>query len=298
MDKQLAEQMRGSLCTSIAVVMLVTGSVGPAVAQDTQNGTVEALETAGVLDQATGGGTLQVAGGEVDVAGQGVTIETQVVEGEAEVVSAGTTVFSNVLPATDGVVQEIAGGVRLMTVAKGPEAPTRVDYTFAGSVLTAQGDGSVLVEVDGQPVSTILPAWALDANGAPVPTRYEISGDTLTQVTEHQGAVYPVVSDPASVGFCMLNWLPAVCVKYTRAETVQSYNQLAIGAGAAVVGAALCGMLPWPGAPTACRALLAYRLYDFQDALRTAYNSGKCLDSRMTWPILPGAFIDYRAVNC
>ena len=187
---------------------------------------------------------------------------------------------------------------RIMTIAKGPDAPTRVDYTFPGSVLTAQDDGTVLVEVDGVPASTVLPAWSIDADGNEVPTWYEISGDTLTQVVEHHGAAYPVVSDPASVGFCWLNWLPAICIKYTRAETVTAYNQMALGAAATVVGAALCGKIPFPGAPTACRALLAARAYDLQSSLRSAYSSGKCLDARMTWPIVPGAFIDYRAVNC
>ncbi|WP_282847829.1 DUF4258 domain-containing protein [Microbacterium oxydans] len=38
--------------------------------------------------------------------------------------------------------------------------------------------------------------WAKDASGASVPTFYGITGSTLTQVVQHQGAAYPVVADP------------------------------------------------------------------------------------------------------
>ena len=40
--------------------------------------------------------------------------------------------------------------------------------------------------------------WARDANGAEVPTHYEITGTTLTQIIDHrmEPYAYPIVADP------------------------------------------------------------------------------------------------------
>jgi hypothetical protein len=43
----------------------------------------------------------------------------------------------------------------------------------------------------------IAPAWAKDATGNPVPTRFEVNGDSVTQVIEHDATFeYPIVADP------------------------------------------------------------------------------------------------------
>lgn len=53
--------------------------------------------------------------------------------------------------------------------------------------------------VEGNLIGGFTPAWATDANGNDVPTRYELNGSTLTQIVDHQSAdvAYPVVADPA-----------------------------------------------------------------------------------------------------
>ncbi|WP_315636676.1 MULTISPECIES: hypothetical protein [Microbacterium] len=49
-------------------------------------------------------------------------------------------------------------------------------------------------------IGGFFPAWAKDAAGNDVPTHYELAGNTLTQVVEHEELTegqYPVVADPA-----------------------------------------------------------------------------------------------------
>lgn len=58
--------------------------------------------------------------------------------------------------------------------------------------------GEVFV-VDSQKrvTSAFDAAWAKDANGRPVPTRYRIEGSTLVQVVDFTpGTAFPVVADP------------------------------------------------------------------------------------------------------
>lgn len=47
-------------------------------------------------------------------------------------------------------------------------------------------------------LGAVSPAWATDALGRSVPTRYELDGLTLTQVVDHssRSVTYPIVADP------------------------------------------------------------------------------------------------------
>ncbi|MFE7845558.1 hypothetical protein ACFUTX_10265 [Microbacterium sp. NPDC057407] len=45
-------------------------------------------------------------------------------------------------------------------------------------------------------IATIATPWAVDANGAELPTRYELSGNALTQVVDTRNAEYPITIDP------------------------------------------------------------------------------------------------------
>ena len=68
-----------------------------------------------------------------------------------------------------------------------------------GAKLSKLTDGSVEIHsAHGELLSVVSAPWAYDANGSQVPTHYEISGNTLTQVVNHtdQDVAYPVVSDP------------------------------------------------------------------------------------------------------
>jgi hypothetical protein len=113
-------------------------------------------------------------------------------------------------------------GLQLLTTIAGPDAPTRYEYPIdlpADAVLQDAGGGMfVVADGDGHPVLIILPAWAKEANGADVPTRYALEGETLVQYVDHAraGVEYPVVADPK---FEWWGVLPSV--KLTRNETYQ-----------------------------------------------------------------------------
>ncbi|MDO5682543.1 MAG: hypothetical protein Q4G46_06930, partial [Propionibacteriaceae bacterium] len=54
-------------------------------------------------------------------------------------------------------------------------------------------------------VSRVEKPWAVDADGRSVPTRFEVEGDSITQVVQHNSThTYPVVADPF--------WVPAIII--------------------------------------------------------------------------------------
>jgi hypothetical protein len=56
-------------------------------------------------------------------------------------------------------------------------------------------------------IATTKAPWATDAAGRSVPTHYELDGDVLVQVVEHQSGEfsYPIIADPSV-------WQVTVCV--------------------------------------------------------------------------------------
>jgi hypothetical protein len=149
----------------------------------------------------------------------------------------GTVVYDG--SKADVAVQATADGARIQTVLEGPSSPTRYTYTLQdGVVPVANVDGSVSLTVkfgtdSTAEIATVAPAWAKDANGASVPTHYEVAAGALTQVVEPGADVsYPIVADP----YIGINWLHSYVVM------VFGYNeQAALVAGAgAVLFAGLC----------------------------------------------------------
>lgn len=61
--------------------------------------------------------------------------------------------------------------------------------------------------------------WAVDADGQPLPTHYEISGSTLTQVVDTTGATFPVVADPTVQFFG-----PYIQVHLNRHESITAVS--------------------------------------------------------------------------
>ncbi|AAT89436.1 hypothetical protein ATY41_09245 [Leifsonia xyli subsp. xyli] len=92
------------------------------------------------------------------------------------------------------------GSLQINTVISTADAPKRHSYDLTipdnGQIVQA-GEGYFIVNADSDPVAYIAAPWAKDANGAPVPTHYELSGTTLTQVIDFtRAAAFPVVADP------------------------------------------------------------------------------------------------------
>lgn len=88
----------------------------------------------------------------------------------------------------------------MFTVIADATALNRYSYDLglpAGASATAADDGSITVQAaSGEAIGYIAAPWATNANGASVPTRYELQGNTLTQTVDHDGAAHPVTADP------------------------------------------------------------------------------------------------------
>lgn len=113
-------------------------------------------------------------------------------------------------------VQPTTDGFRIHSILKNPSAGTRVVHPVslpAGARLVAEADmpearqlpdgasssGAVfVVSAAGDILGGFSAPWARDANGAQVPTRYEVQGADLVQTIDHRNptTAYPVVADP------------------------------------------------------------------------------------------------------
>lgn len=110
-------------------------------------------------------------------------------------------VFLGIEVDTDIVAQTTPGGIRLVTVLHGPEAPNefRFPITLAeGLALEAMPSGGydVVHLRYGATVGRFYNPWACDSMFRPVKADYTLDGGTLVMRVLHQGATYPVVSDP------------------------------------------------------------------------------------------------------
>lgn len=118
------------------------------------------------------------------------------------------------------------GATRFSAILSAPPAKSP-EWTFeSGTHLLLLDDGSVSVsDADGF-LGGIEAPWAIDAAGQSLPTHYEISGSTLTQIVDTTGASFPVVADPTVQFFG-----PYIQVHLNKAE-----SRTAIGGYAACAG--------------------------------------------------------------
>lgn len=90
--------------------------------------------------------------------------------------------------------------VQVLSVIQNSDAP--LEYTYPldlpdGATLHKTGATVEVRDSLGVPFGEFSEAWAFDSAGKQVPTRYEISGDTLIQYVEHNETfTYPVIADP------------------------------------------------------------------------------------------------------
>ncbi len=129
---------------------------------------------------------------------------------DAEVTDDGSVVYEDALPDTDIVVQaQDNGGVRVMTVIDGTDAPTSFDFPVKNKKvrsLRLMFDGSVAMLDASREIIDVVPApWAYDNEGNDVPAWYTIDGSVLTLNVHHSAAsAYPIVADPC--WSCAWNW--------------------------------------------------------------------------------------------
>ena len=186
------------------------GQTAPAtLAEDTTSTSVEAVVTD------NGGTAVEIPvdpSGQISVQAESGTSIDIGIPGAASAKNAvvaddGTVVYTEALPDTSIAAQALANGdVRALINIDGSAAPTEfafpVDIPGDGG-LTLNDDGSVDVwDEDGSTVALIASPWAVDADGTSLHTYFDVDGETLVQVIDHEGATYPVVADPSFQFYC------------------------------------------------------------------------------------------------
>lgn len=122
--------------------------------------------------------------------------------GAARVLDDGTAVFDHGNGARTVPLLKDDGSVQVTSVLRDASAPDEYEYDFSAPGLeqiTQDEDGVLtLLDAEGEYLGGVAAAWAKDAEGRDVPTRYEIDGTTVTQVIEHtgDGVTHPVTADP------------------------------------------------------------------------------------------------------
>lgn len=116
----------------------------------------------------------------------------------------GVVVYDNKNGSSTVPVIRDDGSVQINTVINDAGAPKRYDYPVglhAGQALNLNLDGSVTVAgQSGASIAHVAAPWARDATGDDVPTHYEISGNTITQVVDFAvDTVFPVIADPSVI---------------------------------------------------------------------------------------------------
>ncbi len=192
---------------------LVLAGVGPANAgeSDTLDNIRSAVETRAVLPEtATAGESIGLSDGLVSAPGsEGSDVKLRL-PGAPRTAAQSDELALNVTGG-DGyttAIQDTGDGTfRALMHIESAAAPTEYRFELGEGVeLIPLEDGGVTArDAAGDIMGTFEPAWALDANGAAVPTSYTIEGSTLVQSVRRTSATaFPVVADPF--------WIPALLV--------------------------------------------------------------------------------------
>lgn len=127
-----------------------------------------------------------------------VTLPTLSGTDDARQASDGTVVYTSDDDVSIAVQPLEDGSTRFLSVLESKDAPEQYEYRFVGNDLHLHEDGSVVVRDGDLVVGVIEAPWATDSAGTPVPTHFEIAGDTVIQVVDHTADdfAYPVIADP------------------------------------------------------------------------------------------------------
>ncbi len=212
-----------------------------------------------------------------------ISLPAEAHAGPAESAADGTVVYPAGAAGVSTAVEVLPNGGRILTVIGSAKAPSRYTYKIRGASLTLAADGGIdltpLVSatvpgiggvVSGGIAGHIEKPWAIDANGAPVQTHYELSSGGFVQVVDfNKGTAFPVVADPA---FGWSYWvIPTIF--WNKYET----NRIATGA---MGGTAICAAATYFGGPAA-GLLCAGSVYGTIQVAEWAVQDHKCVDDLM-----------------
>lgn len=203
-------------------------------------------------------------------AGQEVTIglPTASRADDAVAVEPGIVVYDNNNGSATVPVVKNDGSVAINTIITEATAPTRYRYPVSvpdGAALALTDDGGAIVtNADGETVGTVDPAWAKDANGEAVPTRFEVAGTTLTQVVDHDSDdAYPVTADPWYNPFSW-KWKKGMKFVFNGALSCVGARELTLKGGAWVIartGAKVAGKVASRFVPGLGWAMCGYGIW-------------------------------------
>ena len=121
----------------------------------------------------------------------------------AEKLADGLVVFDNLNGTYTAPVVKTDGSIAITNVLTSVNAANTFEYRFGlpkgvRLVLDASTGAVDAVDAKGAWVAGVATPWARDARGADVPTRFELNGNSLTQVvaTRSNAFAYPIVADP------------------------------------------------------------------------------------------------------
>ncbi len=185
------------------------------------------------------------------------------------------------------------GTVQILTTIEDADAPSSYSYEFdvpSGASLALTSDGGAQVATDeGVVTATIDAPWAVDANGAAVPTRYLVAGDTLIQVIDFDSTTaFPVVADPS----VSLGWW--IYIKYSKADVARYWsgteflNKAAPAAACTIAAGAVGGAV--------CGPLTADYFSSIGSTFKTAKANKQCVEIAMTY--VGGVPVKWKAYSC
>lgn len=174
----------------------------------------------------------------------------------------------------------------------------RHEFRFGGAARKLElggGGGITILDSRNRTLGVVAPAWARDATGREVPTKYEVNGLLVTQVVSHRNRAlaYPITADPAvrhwwGFGFRFNNAVSRKLLKYALA-----------GAGGAA-GAAVCatfGVTANPILIAACGGVAGAIVGDLSDAtVKKALAGNKCIEGGRRFFPVPDFYA--RIVSC
>lgn len=269
---------------TICGLLLVPTVTVAASASESAPDTLDALQavtaqsseqSTAVLDNVANVGTSSIEDNAVDVTINGVAVvvpsdsdspiqidSAQITlptsaAGATEVLQNGVVEYSGSEGADTAVVVKDDGSVQIATVLSSEDAPESYVYDLAlpDDVTWTETENGALLATDasGTLVLGVAPAWAVDANGDAVSTRYSLDGSQLTQIVEHRGDgyTYPIVADPwlGAAIFQATAWYPstpkAVAVVSAWGSAIHSGLAQGGGIGAWAAGQAILKGAGW-----------------------------------------------------
>lgn len=197
------------------------------------------------------------------------------------------------------VISSFATANGTQTLIEIPSSAAPDEYRFPltipdGGEASIVSDGSVAIfDANGESLGGFKAPWAVDANGAAVPTSFRLEGNILVQQVEiTETTAFPVIADPERGS----EWW-GVWYRYSKAETKSIASGLQSSNATMIKDFIMtaCAFAGW-GAP-ACAAYVQVKWYSTMQPAINAYKQGKCFALNIPY-FVSGATMNGTIVNC